>query len=62
MPEIGGGPGGVLRLAVLAAQQIGLEHRPADGVAVEEVAVVQALAATSVCDDAQHQRDIGARA
>ena len=36
-----GGPGGVLRLAVRLAQQVALEDGPADGVAIEEVAVVQ---------------------
>ena len=58
-PVIGGGPGGVLRLAVGLAEQIALEHRPADGVAVEEGAVVQPFADQRV-HDRQHQRGVGA--
>ena len=56
-----GGPGGVLRLAVVAAEEIALEGLPADAVPVEEGAVVQPFGHQRV-GEAEHQRDIGAGA
>ena len=54
-------PGRILRLAVAAAEEIGLERLPADAAAVEEGAVVPPLGDQRVRQP-QHQRDIGAGA
>ncbi len=54
-------PGRILRLAVAAAEEIGLECLPADAAAVEEGAVVPPLGDQGVRQP-QHQCDIGAGA
>jgi hypothetical protein len=46
IPQMRGGPGGVLRLAVGLAQQVALEHLPAGGAAGQETGIVQPLAAS----------------
>ena len=55
-----GRPVGILRLAVAAAEEIGLENVVADAVSVEESAVVPPLGHQRV-RDAEHQRDIRSR-
>ena len=58
-PDDRGGPCRVLGLAVGLAQQIALEHRPADRVAVEEFAIVQPFDDQRM-HQRQHQRGVGA--
>ena len=55
------GPAGILRPAILTAEEIGLERLPADAIAVEKAAVVAAFGHQRV-GDPEHQRDVGSRA
>ena len=60
-PQIADAQVGILRLAVVAAEEIGLENLVADAVSVEKGAVVQPLGHQRV-RDTEHQRHIRARA